>query len=250
MKKSVFILLIVAVCGCSTVALAQRGDSSPAYAGGLLENFGVGIKAGTNGVGADFNTSLHPNIKARLGFNYLWYNYRPADLTVDDSRDGFGPGHVLTLDKLKLSFPNVNLLVDLYPMRSGIFHFTVGLFVGQNKISAYGHLPSNVTDFLLSGEYGLTPNRDGTLSASLKIGNVVKPYFGFGLGRTITKRRVGFKFELGVIYQGKNLKFESPNLDDKIVNKTVSDNDDTLTNAENLLQFWPVMSFTLSYRIK
>lgn len=249
MKKRVFILLIVAVCGCSTVTLAQKDDSSPAYAGGFLKNFGVGIKASTDGVGVDFSTSLHPNIKARLGFNYLGYNYRPSDLTVDDSRDGFGTDHVLTLDELKLSLPNVNLLVDFFPMRSGIFHFTVGLFVGQNKISAHGHLPPGVTSFLLSGEYGLTPNLDGTVSASLKIGNVVKPYFGFGLGRTITKRRVGFKFELGVIYQGKNLKFASPNLDDSIVT-VVNDDDDILADAENLLQFWPVMSFTLSYRIK
>jgi len=45
-----------------------------AYDGGLLENFGVSAKIGTYGPGIDFHTSLLPNLKARVGFNYLSYN--------------------------------------------------------------------------------------------------------------------------------------------------------------------------------
>jgi hypothetical protein len=252
MKKSILAALTAAACCLSAVALAQEGVGKPAYAGGFLENFGVGIKGGTTGIGGDLNVSLHPNIKARLGFSYLWYNYSPNGLeaTVIDPLNN--SEHSMELDKIKLSFPNANLLVDLFPMRSGIFHFTVGLFLGQNKISAHGHVPSSLDAFVLASKYGLRPNPNGTVSAALNIGNTVKPYFGIGLGRTITKRRVGFKFELGAIYQGKNLRLTSDNLDQNIVanaNDSMAD-ENIIATAESLLQLWPVMSFTLSYRIK
>jgi hypothetical protein len=63
---------------------------------------------------------------------------------------------------------------------------------------------------------------------------------------------VGFKFELGAIYQGKNLKFVSDNLDPDLVAdaNTAMGEDNILATAERVLQLWPVMSFTLSYRIK
>jgi hypothetical protein len=225
--------------------------AKPAYAGGFFKNFGLGVKVGTTGVGGDLNISLHPNIKARLGFTYLWYSYLPDGLeeTVVDPRDN--SEHSMGLDKIKLSFPNASLLVDLFPMRSGIFHFTLGLFLGQNKITAYGHVPSSLPSFVIA-DYGFIPNSDGTMSASLNIGKTVKPYVGIGLGRTITKRRVGFKFELGAIYQGKNLSITSNNLDPGIVAdaNAAMDEEDIISTAESILQLWPVMSFTLSFRIK
>lgn len=248
-------LLTSVACSLPSLAYAQEEEIAsapvPAYAGGLLENFGLGIKGGATGVGGDVNVSLHPNIKARLGFSYLWYTYQPSGLeaTVVDPRDD--SEHSMGLDKVKLSFPSASLLVDLFPMRSGVFHFTLGVVFGQNKITAHGHVPADLPAFVIA-DYGLIPNRDGAVSAALNIGNTVKPYLGIGLGRTISKRRVGFKFELGAIYQGKNLRLTSDNLDPNLVANAnaAMDEDNIIATAEKYLQLWPVMSFTLSYRIK
>ncbi|MDR1023741.1 MAG: hypothetical protein LBL94_10805 [Prevotellaceae bacterium] len=235
-----------------TASLPEPEQSDkPAYAGGLLENFALGVKGGTTGIGGDLCVSLHPNIKARLGFSYLWYSYLPDGMesTVTDPRDN--SEHTMGLDKIKLSFPSANLLVDFFPMRSGIFHVTLGCFFGQNKISALGHVPAGLPQFVIA-DYGLIPNPDGSVSADLNIGSSVKPYFGIGLGRTIPKRRVGFKFELGAVYQGKNLSLTSKNLDHSLVastNKEMNEND-IISTAKTYLQLWPVMAFTLTFRIK
>lgn len=267
-------MLTVAACGLPSAAAAQPANAAapdtsaesraaslpepepeqhakPVYAGGLLENFGLGVKAGTTGIGGDLNVSLHPNIKARLGFAYLWYSYLPDGLTATVTDPRNSSEREMGLDKIKLSFPNVNLLVDFFPMRLGVFHFTLGVFFGQNKISAMGHVPADLPRFVIA-DYGIIPNSDGSVSADLNIGNTVKPYFGIGLGRTIPKRRVGFKFELGAIYQGKNLNLASKNLDPALVAdaNAAMDGEDIITTAETYLQLWPVMAFTLTFRIK
>jgi hypothetical protein len=251
MKKISLAILTAAVCSLSTAALAQAEADKPAYTGGFLENFGVGLKGGTTGIGGDFSTSFHPNIKARIGFSYFWLNYSPKGFggeSVTDPRDG--SKHILKWEKGKASYPNANLLVDLFPMRSGIFHFTVGLFFGRREGTVYGRVPSNLPSFIYDKEYEFFPNPDGTVSATLYSKNTVNPYVGIGLGRTITKRRIGFKFDLGATYFGKSVRLTSDNLDQNSIAKAnVALNNSTIFNMI-IFQLSPVMAVTLSYRIK
>lgn len=44
--------------------------------------------------------------------------------------------------------------------------------------------------------------KDGEMNGSFEMGGAFKPYFGIGIGRSLPKKRLGFMFELGVLYQG------------------------------------------------
>ena len=237
MKKAFFAVLWFLTVG----VVVNNVSAQETPVGGIFENFGVALKAGTYGIGLDVSTSLHPNIKARLGYNYFGYKYT-AGLNYD--ADGVSGNDVpVAIDNAEIRFPNANLLIDYFPMPSGIFHLTAGLYFGQTKLSINGSAP----EAFYVNDYVIKPNIDDSYSAHLKLGNTVKPYFGIGLGRTIPKSSVGFKFELGVLYHGP-YKIESDNVD----NFAVADADKSkLPELVDIVitKFWPMMTFSLSYRI-
>jgi len=237
MKKRNLIVMLIFIVGISANLFSQN----EAYRGGLFENYGVALKAGTFGLfGFDFSTSLHPNIKARVGFNYLGFN-KNSGIGFDGTGLNTGNKISVEVDRAELRFSNANLLVDYFPMQSGIFHLTTGLYFGQSKVQAYGNAP----DKFVIGDYVITPDADGSFSVTAKLGGAVKPYFGLGLGRTIPKGHVGFKFELGIVYQGK-LKIESENMDTSGLDSEI----EGLNIPKIFTPFWPMATFSLSYRIK
>ena len=226
MKTKALLLLIAMFV--TTFTYAQK----PAQ-GGLFENFGVGVKTGLlYGAGVDFTTSLHKNVKLRAGYTVFGLDVmKYVDIDGDQ-----------TVTKGDISFSNANLLFDLFPGK-GIFHVTGGLYFGKNDISIAGRGDDS---FALSNDV-ITPDQNGNFSGTVKLGSSVKPYLGLGLGRTIPNRRIGFKFDLGVVFQGAP-RIESPNLNKNINPETVEDSFDV--DVINNLKIWPMMNFSLIYRIK
>jgi len=96
----------------------------------------------------------------------------------------------------------------------------------------------------------ITPNDDGSFDGKLDMGNSIKPYFGIGLGRTIPRNRIGFTFELGLVYQGK-YTLSSPNLNKAGYNwvNEMSDELD-IPVSEGTLNWWPMINLSLTYRIR
>ena len=237
MKKQYFIATLILITSFSTNLFSQNES------GGLFENFGVAVKAGLYGGGLDISTSLHPNIKVRVGFNYMAYDL-PSGLTRNV--EGLDTGNKITVkaEKAGFRFSNANLLLDFFPMPSGIFHLTTGLYFGQSEIHASGTAPERFA----VDDYEITP-KNGEFDAKVKLGGSVKPYVGFGLGRTIPKNHVGFKFELGVVYQG-NFKIESDNVDTSGLQSGAQSEIDKLELPTILTQIWPMVTFSLTFRIK
>ena len=246
MQKKIILLFL-----CGIISLSSYAQSY------LFEDWSVGLNSGLYGYGIQGATSLTPNLKARVGFDFMAYTYTDAvDFDADAVKNGLELDYTLPgeFSKSKLQFPNVKAMIDYYPMKTGIFCFTVGLYLGRNKIL----LDGNVYDYNQYPERPLVafddiliqPDNNGDFDATLKLGNVVKPYFGLGLGRTIPKKRVGFKFELGVVYQGA-FKLESKNSvsGDYRAGDFLDDIDD-LPVSKEVLKLWPMLNFTLSYRIK
>ena len=218
-------LLIVAIFACNSYA--QKPSE-----GGAFENFGVNLKVGVlYGAGIDFSTSLHPNVKARVGFNYLGYDVA-NNFDISSSNGGISKGGI--------KFSNANVLVDYFPMSNGVFHITAGAYLGKNHIEIGGDDfdPFTFNDFLVKPV-------DGYFDGTVKFGSAIKPYLGLGIGRTIPNRRVGFKFELGVVYQGK-MSIDSKYLS----NETDFEVFDTLEIPLLESKIWPAMNFSLIYRIQ
>jgi hypothetical protein len=102
-------------------------------AAGTVHAAGIGVRAGTTGLGADIGWSLAPTLTARVGYSALDWNH---DFNTDDVRyDG----------RLKLS--NLSGLVDFFPI--GGFRLTGGLIFNNNRYDVNGQ-PSNGT-FTISG---------------------------------------------------------------------------------------------------
>jgi hypothetical protein len=72
-------------------------------AAGAAQAAGIGVRAGTTGIGADVAWDLAPTLSARLGYSALKWN-QDVDTSSGIEYDG----------KLKLS--NVNTFVDFHPL--------------------------------------------------------------------------------------------------------------------------------------
>lgn len=229
-----------------------------------FSHLGVAVGTSTLGLGIEAATPIHKNFTLRGGINFMGYTSGSFTIDLDDDDRGSlkkAYGYVPEYEvKGKLSFVNGNVLVDWHPMRNGIFHFTTGFYIGSNKIKADGYLANPQTGeraTLLAGQtpptiqfedYELKVKEDASMNADLTLGKAIKPYFGLGLGKSITKSRVGFKFELGALYQGKySLKQNGEKLEinDNSQNSSMSDVD----KYTKWLKWWPMLNFQLTYRI-
>ncbi|MGZ8274422.1 MAG: hypothetical protein ACXWUM_10945 [Burkholderiaceae bacterium] len=150
---------------------------------GAAQAAGVGLRAGTTGVGGDVGFSLMPTLSARIGYSGLSYS-RDVDVT-DITYDG----------KLRLS--NLNLLLDFSPL-PGPFRVTGGFILNDNKVDVTGR-PTNGTYTLNGTAYPAAAI--GTLGGEVKSGNRAAPYLGIGYGN-VAGFGVNFYFDLGVMFQG------------------------------------------------
>jgi hypothetical protein len=150
---------------------------------GAAQAAGVGLRAGTTGVGGDVGFSLMPTLSARIGYSGLSYN-RDIDVT-DVNYDG----------KLRLS--NLNLLLDFSPL-PGPFRITGGFILNDNKVDVTGR-PTNGTYTLNGNTYSAATI--GSLTGNVKSGNRAAPYLGIGYGN-VAGLGVNFYFDLGVMFQG------------------------------------------------
>lgn len=149
---------------------------------GSVQAAGVGLRAGTTGLGADVGFGLVPTLSARIGYSGLSFN-----TTVDATDVSYDT-------KMRLS--NLNLLLDWSPL--GPFRLTGGLIVNDNKADVTGQ-PSGGSYTINGVTYPAAAI--GSLGGSVQAGNRAAPYLGIGYGN-VSGAGVNFYFDLGVMFQG------------------------------------------------
>lgn len=178
--------------------------------------------------------------------------------------------------KAKLNVPAAHVLVDYTPFREGLgaFHVTAGLYIGGGNlihVTGNSNLPAlqqkldavrdqinalrpgagdlldiDVRDVALDlGDAGVHLNADGTADAYARV-NSVRPYLGIGWGNAIPTRRVGFRFDIGAMYQGRP-EITSPNADRDLHDDLNSNA--TLNKVLDHAAFYPQLSFQITFRI-
>ena len=229
-----------------------------------FRHLGLGIKASTLGYGFEATTTLSNLFILRLGVNLTEglnigkYNFDLPDSDGDlYKRFGYIPDYRV---KPGLKLTHGNLLLDFHP--AGIFHITVGAFIGESKFKLSGQLVNpnhkNEPAKLLPGynwpvvevgdrEVELT---NGRADLELKLGkSIFKPYLGLGLGRALPKNnRISFKLELGVLLQkGYSIKANG-----EVLDFSSSDEQEFIDIHDNLtsyIKFWPMLNLQFSFRI-
>ena len=87
----------------------------------------------------------------------------------------------------------------------------------------------------------------GNLDATLQLGKTIKPYFGFGLGRAISRSRVSFMFEMGIIYQGNyTLKQNGEKVE---LATSGYESFEDINDYTKWLKWWPMLNFQITYKI-
>ena len=143
---------------------------------------GIGVRAGTTGVGGDVGWSVAPTLSARIGYSALNFN------------KGVDSGDVHYDGKVKLS--NLSGLLDwgvLGPLR-----LTGGVILNDNRYDVNGQ-PSNGTFTINGNTY--QASQVGAVNGTVKSGRPVAPYLGIGYGN-VGGAGVNFYFDLGVMFQG------------------------------------------------
>lgn len=143
---------------------------------------GIGVRAGTTGVGVDLGWSLVPTLSARLGYSGLSYK-----TTIEETNVSYDA-------KLKMS--NLSGFLDWSPL--GPFRITAGLVGTGTKADVTG--TPTAGSFTING-VTYSAADVGTLSGSVEPGRSAAPYLGIGYGN-VAGAGVNFYFDLGVMLQG------------------------------------------------
>lgn len=135
--------------------------------------------------------------------------YSAKNLSIDQSG--------IKIDQVDLSATlqsrTIDLLLDVFPGKNTIFHFTVGAVFSltpKGNITASanalyeGHNAIPESDRTTTRIFGITTDKDGLLHAGVQYKlNAVRPYFGIGTGRPVSRdKRVSVSFDFGVQYTG------------------------------------------------
>lgn len=226
MKKVLFAL---ALLGTLTASAQIKDDKN------VFNHLSVGAGVGTNGISVEVGTTVLPFITMRGGVDIMPKFSYATTLDVDKPSDwsslapivkkAYLPNEDMSsnVEKVDLegSMNSVSgkLLFDIYTGKNSMFHFTVGAFFGGKKIvdlKARGNILAALESYNQDVENGIPGvGTEKFTSEGYEIGvnkgrsrfvaetAPVKPYIGFGVGRTVPRKRVGCKFEMGALIWGK-----------------------------------------------
>jgi len=192
-------------------------------------NFGLGIKAGTLGLGVEGRWKPLPLVDFRIGTNFYEYD-------DDGAQAGIDYDATLELDTVYLT---ANFHIPLSP-----FRVTAGAFSNNNEVRMVGF---NSANFNIGGvDYSAA--EVGTLSSVTSFAST-SPYLGIGLDFELFGK-AGLNFDLGVLWQG------DPEVTLEATGLAVGLSDfQTALEAERLqledemsdLKAWPVISLSFIY---
>ena len=171
MMRSIFIK-------ASAVALALTASGATL----ADDNFAVGLKAGTLGLGIEGAWRPLPYFDIRLGANS--YDY------VFDGRHA-GVNYDPTLD-LETVYATLNFKFPASPLR-----ISVGAFSNGNELN----MTSAETGSYDIGGTTFTSAEIGALSSNVSF-SITAPYLGFGLDFSLPGR-IGLNMDFGVLWQGE-----------------------------------------------
>lgn len=210
----------------AVLCFALMALASQVYAG---ERIGLGVKAGTLGVGFDVTGRLTN-----------WFSIRGTINALDVSRDYEETGVSYEGD-LRLGAAGV--LVDLHPFK-GNFRVTAGLLKNRNEIG----LTAEPTDDIEIGGTTYTPAQAGRLTGSIEFKDTA-PYLGIGYGSAARgPGRIKFLFDLGVLNQGSG-DVSIASSSNQVSPVDLRQEEDELEDDIEDFKLWPVLDFGISFRL-
>lgn len=246
----------------TTLMVSLSGSAIGLEKLGIANHLGVGVSAGTTGIGVEVSTPITRWVQARVGLAIMPGFHFSTDVDIEPYvADAYGLGDYYNYFpgdptmEAEASFKRVqgSIIFNVYPFPVGSFYVAAGAyFGGRDLIKITGHSDyynRYVNAGVSIGDYQIPIDENGDIKGGLKV-NSFRPYLGIGWGRAIPKRRVNFGVELGVQFHGKpSVYYKEGNKDVDVLEKFADDSDDDFQKIINNFKIWPVLKFTLSGRI-
>ncbi len=228
-------LILPANAQTASLAPTQEAKTPPISNG----RWGVNLQLSSTGPGLHGSYLLNEKhrLYLRAGLSYFAYN---SQVRLKVSNDGDGSYIRITPD---LVIGIAQTALRWYPFRRGGFYATGGLGYTWRPDLTFVLLAENTLNF---GGLTVTPANVGTIKAGLRWNNVLG-YAGFGFGRAVPRRRVGFGAEIGMYYLGKPSVILQ--YDGFLETTTI---DEQIPNVQKNLsgyRYLPMLSFFVSARI-
>lgn len=204
--------------------------------GGAAADFGVGVKAGTLGLGVEGRWDpVVPWFDVRVGFNSYEYDTSGDQAGID--YDG-----TLALDNYYLTG---NFKFPLSP-----FRFTVGAFSNGNELQLLSQDVDGGTYVI--GGIPFDAANVGSLRSTTSFGSTA-PYAGFGFDFELFGK-AGLNLDFGVLWQDEpTVSLEATNwqnlspVEQAILGPALDNERDELEDEMSDFKAWPVLSLTFVY---
>ncbi|MBP7053101.1 MAG: hypothetical protein KBE65_19010 [Phycisphaerae bacterium] len=200
-------------------------------AGAVLDEWGIGLKAGTLGVGGELATNLLSNVNLRGSLQ--WF-----DLDLDMEFDE------IDYD-LEVEMLNPMVLIDWYPF-SNSFRVSGGVLFNGTDIS----LDATTDEEIEIGDETYTADEIGRLRGESDFDEVA-PYVGIGFGNPLTRdEHWGFSFDIGVAFIGSpgvTLTATGPVADTAEFQQNLADEEADIEDELDKIKVCPVLSLCLYY---
>ncbi len=195
----------------------------------MAQDYAASVKISTLGINVEGVRSFGPSLNTRLGLALFSYSHEGG---------GDGDDYEYTGDLKLLS---ISALADWFPFKN-FFRITGGVLINLNE----AELEMIPTETYQIGGDLYTPEKLGKLNAKVDF-NKVAPYIGIGFGNPMSGGSgLAFTFDIGTVYQG------APNVDltatGLIEPSGAPDQEKTLENNLDWFQWYPVISFGLTYK--
>ncbi len=226
MKTIKPILLVVLIGVLGALNLSAQKD--------FTKGLGIALKTSTNGFGGDVVFNFQKRLSMRLGFEQLALN---RDFTFTEESVDYDAN-------VDYKTGSLSLLLDFYVFPHLFITGGAGLNMFQTIIDG------KAASGLQFGDIMIPQSKIGTFNFQVDPSSKLSPYLGIGFGRTLgLKKKVGFAFELGGFYQGPpQLTIASTGLLSPTSNPD-QDHEARLEKQINQYTVYPVLKFSLSYRI-
>ena len=265
-RKTITILLLTVM---SAVAIAQKADAvKPVKTDkanierGTFNHLGFYVGPGSEGVSLGIATCATPYVELSAGMNIVpgikFNSEEEIDYYYPDTPlgDSFRyPSSYETDMKFNLARTTLELKASIYPFGgNSTFCLVTGLsFGGKKAVKITAHdgevarimqeAPGTTAEMSVE-DYVFKFDKQGNLAGDVRL-KAVRPYLGIGVGRHVTKRRVGFRFDLGCQFSG-NVNFYQ---DNRKLTKQLYPGEEEDKKIYEKVKLYPVVRFSITGRI-
>lgn len=234
---------------------------APAFAQdyyGLFNHVAVNAGVGTEGVSLGVATPVTEFLELSAGMNIMPSIKIKEDVDINASIPF--PGYSLkSLDiEGDLARTTFDVKLNVYPAGDAFPLFIAGgLSFGGKNIGTLQGYSKDVAQLYADhpeyagtistkiDEYELGFDRQGYVNGDVRVKSL-RTYAGFGFGRLVPKKRIGFRFELGCQFMGKMKLYQN----DKEITATVMENNDgDISKIIDKVKVYPVLKLSLIGRI-